>query len=135
LASLRLSTKAKDASNLAARFDFHFIGLIGLADPIRNTVPSAISECYNAGIRVIMIPVIIDDCLQYRKANRTENPEQFITGSDLYKTGAQQLAEKLKTINVFSRVVPEQKLLIIDALKANGEVVAMTGDGVNERLH
>lgn len=60
------------------------------------------------------------------------NPEKYLTGEDLDKLIHLELCEKIKEISVFARVVPEQKLLIVDALKANGEVVAMTGDGVND---
>jgi Ca2+-transporting ATPase len=114
-------------------FDFHFIGLIGLADPIREAVPAAIAECYNAGIRVIMITGDYPaTACNIAKQIGLKNPDFVFTGTELEKTSTEQLAEKLKTINVFSRVVPEQKLLIVDALKANGEIVAMTGDGVND---
>ena len=114
-------------------FDFHFIGLIGLADPIRETVPAAIAECYNAGIRVIMITgdYPATACNIARQIG-LKNPDSVFTGSELEKTNAKELAEKLQTVNVFSRVVPEQKLLIVDALKTKGEIVAMTGDGVND---
>jgi Ca2+-transporting ATPase len=61
-----------------------------------------------------------------------KNPENFITGSELAQMSQQELQEKIKTVNIFARVVPEQKLAIVDALKANGEIVAMTGDGVND---
>ena len=60
------------------------------------------------------------------------NPEQCITGPELEALGHLQLRERIKTVNVFARVVPEQKLAIVNALKANQEVVAMTGDGVND---
>jgi P-type Ca2+ transporter type 2C len=60
------------------------------------------------------------------------NPEQFITGPELKQMSNEELREKIKTVNIFARVVPEQKLAIVDALKANGEIVAMTGDGVND---
>jgi P-type Ca2+ transporter type 2C len=114
-------------------FDFHFIGLIGLADPVRETVPAAIAECYNAGIRVVMItgdyPVT---ACNIAKQIGLKNSDIVITGPELEKASVDQLAERLRSVNVFSRVVPEQKLLIVNALKANGEIVAMTGDGVND---
>jgi Ca2+-transporting ATPase len=61
-----------------------------------------------------------------------KNPEMFITGSELAHMSQEELQEKIKTVNIFARVIPEQKLAIVDALKANGEIVAMTGDGVND---
>jgi Ca2+-transporting ATPase len=61
-----------------------------------------------------------------------KNPDQFITGPELSQMSQEELREKIKTVNIFARVIPEQKLAIVDALKANGEIVAMTGDGVND---
>ncbi len=114
-------------------FDFHFIGFIGLADPVRDTVPAAIAECYNAGIRVVMItgdyPITARNIAGQIGL---KNPDNVMTGPELEHLSPGQLAERISSVNVFSRVVPEQKLLIVDALKANGEVVAMTGDGVND---
>jgi Ca2+-transporting ATPase len=114
-------------------FDFQFIGLIGLADPIRESVPAAIDECYNAGIRVVMITgdYPITAC-NIAKQIGLKNPDKVITGPELEKLSAEELARQIRSVNVFSRVVPEQKLRIVDALKANGEIVAMTGDGVND---
>ena len=114
-------------------FDFKFIGLIGLADPIRATVPSAIKECYGAGIRVIMITGDYPATAQnIARQIGLRNADKSINGSDLEKMNPDELKERIREVNVFSRVVPEQKLLIVNALKANGEVVAMTGDGVND---
>jgi Ca2+-transporting ATPase len=114
-------------------FDFYLVGLIGMADPVRETVPGAIKECYNAGIRVV---VITGDypatACNIAKQIGLKNPDNVITGPELEKLSPGKLAERIRTVNIFSRVVPEQKLLIVDAFKANGEVVAMTGDGVND---
>ncbi|MGA2172221.1 MAG: cation-translocating P-type ATPase [Sedimentisphaerales bacterium] len=114
-------------------FDFYLVGLIGMADPVRGAVPAAIEECHNAGIRVIMITgdYPITAC-NIAKQIGLRNPDNVITGSELEKLTSEELARLIRTVNIFSRVVPEQKLLIIDALKANGEIVAMTGDGVND---
>lgn len=114
-------------------FDFQFLGLIGLADPVRETVPAAIKECYTAGIRVIMItgdyPITAKNIAEQIGL---KNADQIITGAELVEMSPEELKKKIKTINVFARMVPEQKLAIVDALKANGEIVAMTGDGVND---
>ncbi|PKL40431.1 MAG: ATPase [Spirochaetae bacterium HGW-Spirochaetae-1] len=114
-------------------FDFEFIGLVGLADPIRETVPPAIEECYKAGIRVVMItgdyPVTAQNIgMQIG----LRNTDQIITGAELEAMDPAELKERIGTANIFARVVPEQKLLIVNALKEIGEVVAMTGDGVND---
>ncbi|MEK6733199.1 MAG: cation-translocating P-type ATPase [Candidatus Omnitrophota bacterium] len=114
-------------------FDFKFIGLIGLADPVRDNVPDALNECYGAGIRVVMItgdyPVTAQ---RIAKEIGLKYPDKVITGSEIEKMSPEELREKIREVNIFSRVAPEQKLLIVDALKANGETVAMTGDGVND---
>ena len=114
-------------------FAFEFLGLVALADPIRTTVPEAIRECYTAGIRVVMItgdyPVTAQSiATQIGLAPRNE----IITGPELDHLSDAELQAKIKTTNVFARVIPEQKLRIVHALKANGDVVAMTGDGVND---
>jgi len=114
-------------------FDFEFLGLIGLSDPIRENVPAAVAECYKAGIRVIMItgdyPVTATNI---GKDIGIQNPELFIAGPELQDMSEDELCERIKTVNIFARVVPEQKLKIVNALKRNKEVVAMTGDGVND---
>ena len=114
-------------------FDFEFVGLIGLSDPIRPQVPQAVKECYKAGIRVIMItgdyPVTAQNIA---KEIGLKNYSECITGAELAEMDETMLSERIKTIDVFARVVPEQKLKIVNALKRNNEVVAMTGDGVND---
>ena len=114
-------------------FDFEFIGLIALSDPIRETVPEAVRECYQAGIRVIMItgdyPVT---AMNIAREIGLLNHQVSISGPELQEMTEEELAERIKDVNVFARVVPEQKLKIVNALKRNGEIVAMTGDGVND---
>jgi Cation transport ATPase len=114
-------------------FDFEFIGLIALSDPIRETVPDAVKECYEAGIRVIMItgdyPVT---AMNIAREIGLENYNKTISGSELQEMSEEELCRRIKEVNVFARVIPEQKLKIVNALKKNGEIVAMTGDGVND---
>ncbi|MBU1565814.1 MAG: cation-translocating P-type ATPase [Proteobacteria bacterium] len=114
-------------------FDFEFIGLIGLSDPIRPNVPNAVAECHLAGIRVIMItgdyPVT---AMNIAREIGLQNHDVCITGQELREMAEPELCEKIKHVNVFARVVPEQKLKIVNALKKNNEIVAMTGDGVND---
>lgn len=114
-------------------FDFDFLGLIGLSDPIRENVPAAVAECYKAGIRVIMItgdyPVTATNI---GKDIGIKNPELFITGSELEQMTEDELCKRIQNVNIFARVIPEQKLKIVNALKKNNEIVAMTGDGVND---
>lgn len=114
-------------------FEFTFRGLIGFEDPIRPEVPQAIRECHNAGIKVIMItgdyPVTARNI-----AMQTGLPPQgkMITGDELKDMDDTQLQKRIQHVTVFARVIPQQKLRIVNALKANGEIVAMTGDGVND---
>jgi Ca2+-transporting ATPase len=114
-------------------FNFEFVGLIGLSDPIRPQVPQAVKECLQAGIRVIMItgdyPVTAQNIA---KEIGLKNSSEYITGAELTTMNERELNEKIKTIDIFARVVPEHKLKIVNALKNNNEVVAMTGDGVND---
>lgn len=114
-------------------FEFEFVGLIGLEDPVRPTVAPAIRECYNAGIRVVMItgdyPVTAQNIAHQIGLIPTD---KVITGPELERMSEAELHDRIQTVNIFARVVPEQKLLIVNALKRCGEIVAMTGDGVND---
>ncbi len=114
-------------------FQFEFLGLIGLADPLRPGVADAIRECYDAGIRVIMITGDYPDTAQAiaRQAG-IKSADKVLSGPELEAIPDANLHEHINGVNIFSRVVPEQKLRLVLALKAQGEVVAMTGDGVND---
>ena len=114
-------------------FKFKFLGLIGFLDPVRPGVAEAIKECYSAGVRVVMITG------DYRETARNiagkiglKPRENVITGPELESMSDDELQRKIGSVNIFARVVPEQKLRIVNALKARGEIVAMTGDGVND---
>ena len=105
----------------------------GFEDPIRPEVPAAIKECNEAGIRVIMITG------DYPATARSiasqiglQHIGKVLTGAELQNMSSEEMSNKIKNIQVFARIIPEQKLQIIQALKANGEIVAMTGDGVND---
>jgi len=114
-------------------FTFEFLGLVGLADPVRSTVPAAVQECYTAGIRVVMITGDHPTTAKSIARQAGLKPlDEIITGPDLDKIDKTDLQRRVRTINVFARMVPEQKLRLVNALKANGEIVAMTGDGVND---
>jgi P-type Ca2+ transporter type 2C len=133
---LAVAKSAYERSNLPENqhdFDFEFIGLIGFTDPVRESVPMAVAECYRAGIKVVMITGDYPGTAQFiARQIKLKNPEKFITGPELSKIDHLALRSKIKDINIFARVVPQQKLAIVDAFKANGEIVAMTGDGVND---
>ena len=129
----KASFKKTDLPDVQHDFPFTFVGLLGFIDPVRAAVPASIREAHEAGMRVIMITGDYPGTAVYiAKQIGLKNPEQCITGPELEAMDHLQLRERIKTVNVFARVVPEQKLLIVNALKANGAVVAMTGDGVND---
>jgi Ca2+-transporting ATPase len=126
------SLYSRDLPGVQHDFAFQFIGLIGMEDPVRPGVPQAIEECYSAGIRVIMITGDNPGTAQAIARQIGLASDQAITGLELEKLSGQELADKVRNISIFSRVMPEQKLRLVSALKADGEVVAMTGDGVND---
>ena len=118
---------------IQAGLPLEFVGLVGLSDPLRPGVPAAVQECYRAGVRIVMItgdyPVTAQNIARQAGVQRTTS---FITGTDLAELSHEELLQRVKETDIFARVVPQQKLRIVNALKANGEVVAMTGDGVND---
>ena len=114
-------------------FAFEWLGLVGLADPVRPTVKTALADCYTAGIRVIMITGDYPVTAQAIARSIGLKPcDEVITGIELAAMDDAELRSRMRRVNLFARVVPEQKLRLVEALKANGEVVAMTGDGVND---
>jgi P-type Ca2+ transporter type 2C len=115
------------------QLQLEFAGLLGLEDPLRPTVPAAVAECQTAGIRVVMITGDYPATAQSiaRQAGLA-NWQTAVTGPELDRMSDAELATRIGGVDVFARVVPEQKLRLVKALKANREVVAMTGDGVND---
>ena len=114
-------------------FRLRYLGLVGLADPVRPGVPAAIDECQSARIRVVMItgdyPATAMSIARQIGLARTA---PCLTGTDIARMSDVELQRSVRDVDVFARIVPEQKLRLVTALKANGEVVAMTGDGVND---
>ena len=113
-------------------FKFAFAGLVGLEDPLRASVPAAIAECRGAGIRVMMITGDYPATAVAIARKAGLQADEVITGSDLRTMDDEALAARLQHQPVFARIMPEQKLRIVEALKRQGQVVAMTGDGVND---
>lgn len=114
-------------------FDFQFLGLVALEDPVRADVPAAIAECHAAGIRVVMItgdhPATATSIA--RQAGLTMNGN-ILTGAEMAAMSDEALAIELPGTDIFCRVQPEHKLRLVQAFRSQGEVVAMTGDGVND---
>jgi len=113
-------------------FAFELLGLIGLADPLRASVPAAVRECHTAGIKLVMITGDYPATARAIARQAGIDSEDLVTGEELKHMSEAELAFRLRTATVFARIMPEQKLRIVNALKANGEIVAMTGDGVND---
>jgi Ca2+-transporting ATPase len=114
-------------------FPFAFLGLLGLADPVRPGVPGAVADCASAGIRTIMITGDYAVTAQNVAARiGLARPDDVVTGPDLTALDDAALAQRVADVSVFARMVPEQKLRLVRALQSRGEVVAMTGDGVND---
>lgn len=114
-------------------FEFEFVGLVGLEDPLRADVPAAIEECRMAGIRVVMITGDhAETAMAMAGQAGLDTSGGHLSGHDLDKLDDQALAASLGNVQVFCRVRPEQKLRLVQAFKARGDVVVMTGDGVND---
>jgi Ca2+-transporting ATPase len=120
---------------LAHDFDFEFVGLLGLADPLRAEIPEAVAQCLSAGIRVVMItgdyPATARAMAQQAQLE-SGTADGVLTGDAITPMSQAELQHQMKTVHICARIAPEQKLRIVQALQANGEIVAMTGDGVND---
>jgi Ca2+-transporting ATPase len=113
-------------------FTFELLGLVGLEDPVRPTAVEAVKECRTAGIRVVMITGDYPGTARNIGRQVGLDVEKVVTGPELDGMTTAGLQDCVRATSVFARVVPEQKLRLVEALKANGEIVAMTGDGVND---
>ncbi|PUE33847.1 cation-translocating P-type ATPase [Limnohabitans sp. Jir72] len=113
-------------------FAFEWLGLIGLTDPLRAEIPQAMAECRSAGIRVIMITGDYPATAQVIAAQAGLPPGQTLTGDALDQLDDAALQAMLPHVSVCARISPHQKLRIVQALQTQGEVVTMTGDGVND---
>ncbi|PRR83865.1 HAD-IC family P-type ATPase [Clostridium vincentii] len=113
--------------------NLELVGLVGLEDPPRRDIKDDIQRCINAGIRVVMITgdngVTASSIAKQVGIPHSSN---IITGDDLNKMNDEELMKKVKEVSIFSRVIPEHKMRIVKAFKNNGDIVAMTGDGVND---
>jgi P-type Ca2+ transporter type 2C len=128
----RASHAAKKFPDSQRGFSFTFLGLVGLEDPLRSSVPVAVNQCRSAGIRVIMITGDYPITAQAIARQAGLDAEDIVTGEDLEQLNDEDLRQRVRSVSVFARIMLEQKLRIVTALKSNGEIVAMTGDGVND---
>ncbi len=114
-------------------FDFEFLGLVALADPPRAEVPAALAECRQAGVRVIMMtgdhPATA--LAIARQVGLSERPD-LMTGAEIEALDDAALRQRLRHVDLCARLKPQHKLRLVQMLRTDGEVVAMTGDGVND---
>jgi len=134
VAMRRLSAVPPEVSPAVVEVGLTFLGLVGLRDPPRPEAREAVARCQSAGIRVVMITGDHPATAQAigRMLGILPDGEGVLTGRELAKLSLADLATRVRTVRVYARVAPEQKILIVKALQDRGEVVAMTGDGVND---
>jgi len=120
---------------------FTFVGLAGFADPLREQVAAAVGECRRAGVRVVMITgdypataraIAREAGIALAHDGAEAGDDAILTGKEVSELDDDALAARIGAVSVFARILPDQKLRIVKALQAAGEVVAMTGDGVND---
>ena len=116
----------------ARGIDFEYLGLIGFADPLRSNVPAAVEECRSAGIRVLMITGDYPATASAIGGQAGLDTTKVLSGDEIDALTDERLLTRVRDTSIFARIRPNQKLRIVQCLKANGEVVAMTGDGVND---
>lgn len=114
-------------------FSFEFLGLLAFQDPPKENIADTIRQFHDAGIQVKMITGDYPaTALAIAKQIELDHNYEVLTGEDILHLTKDELRQKVQLVNIFARMYPEAKLKVIDALKENGEVVAMTGDGVND---
>ena len=114
-------------------YAFRWLGFVGFADPLRGEVPEAVALCRRAGIRVVMITGDYPGtALAIARQAGLDTAGGALSGAEIAAMDDAQLAQTVRRVNVFARIRPEQKLRLVQAYKSAGEVVAMTGDGVND---
>ncbi|NLY67312.1 MAG: calcium-translocating P-type ATPase, SERCA-type [Tissierellia bacterium] len=136
LAYREFNSLPKDLSSNNIENDMIFVGLVGMIDPPRPEAKDAILKCKEAGIKTIMITGDYKETAFAisKELGIANSMNEVITGQELDEISDIQLKEVVKNTTVYARVTPEHKLRIVSALKANGEIVAMTGDGVNDSM-
>jgi len=134
LAKKMVTNKKKILVEADAKSDLEWVGLLAFSDPVRIGVSEALGQAKEAGIKVIVVTGDYASTSEFvlSEIGMPVTKEEIITGSQLEKMTIEELARKVKSTRLFARTTPDQKLNIVEALKANGEVVAMMGDGVND---
>ena len=134
---LRIIAFAKGNSDLHAKVNYktiqlEIVGLIGFADPVRKEVKQAVADCRSAGIKIVMITGDYPKTAANIGHQIGLNANTILTGNDIDKLGNNALKKALLSTEILARVSPQHKLRVVEALKKNKEIVAMTGDGVND---
>jgi len=125
--------EAKNISQSSLMYEYNLVGLIGFVDPIKPDIKESVSKCHKAGVRVIMITGDYPATAMYVASQiGIAGDGQYVTGSDISTMSRLDLLKKIAKANVFCRIIPEQKLRIVQLLKSDGNIVAMTGDGIND---
>ncbi len=134
LAYQDVSKEKNELKNSDGKKDLTWVGLLAFSDPIRSGVKEALFAAQGAGIRTIVITGDYAKTSQFilEQLDISLTKEQVITGEEVKDLSVEELAKKVRSVRLFARTTPSQKLMIVEALKHNGEVVAMMGDGVND---
>lgn len=129
----KANSQGSDFPEEQSKFDWKFLGLIALSDPAKKNISHVINDFYNSGIEVKMITGDFPATAKsIAKEIGIKNSDEILTGEQIINMTDKELEGKVGELNIFARMLPEAKLKIVNALKAIGEVVAMTGDGVND---
>ena len=136
MAFRQYDTLPSEITSEAIENDMVFVGLMGMIDPPREEAKEAIEKCKHAGIHTVMITGDYKDTAFAiaKQLGMAEDEDQAMMGQELDKLSSEELQEVVKHKRVYARVSPEHKVRIVEALKKNGEITAMTGDGVNDAL-
>ncbi len=126
------AARASEWPDTIVGLPFEYLGLVAFADPVRVNVPAAVAECRSAGIRVVMLTGDYPTTACAIGLQAGLETDVVVSGDDLDAMSDTELAQRVKSVHVFARIRPEQKLRIVQSLKVAGEIVAMTGDGVND---
>ena len=129
-----ISSRQKDFSFKQLEKDLEFVGIISFEDPAREGVKETIEQLKQAGVRTIMVTGDHPQTASYIAKSVSIDSGKVITGEQLDKISDEQLKELVKTISIFARATPEHKYRIVKALQENGEIVSVTGDGVNDSI-
>jgi P-type Ca2+ transporter type 2C len=114
-------------------FNWRFEGMVSMFDPLKKNIPEVLKKIYDAKIEIKLITGDYPEtAINIAQQAGIQNPLRFYTGEEIINMNEEKLKTSVKTTNVFARMFPDAKLRVINAIKANGEIVAMTGDGVND---